>query len=100
MDQTLSEILGDEKKPRILAFNKVDAFTFEEKEEDDLTPCTRENISLEELKQTWMAKQTDLDVSFISARTGQGIEELKQFLYQRVREIHSAKTVCRLSWSC
>ncbi len=88
VDQTLSEILGDERKPRILVFNKVDAFTFEEKEEDDLTPRTRENISLEELKQTWMAKQTDLDVAFISARTGHGIEELKQLLYQRVREIH------------
>lgn len=88
VDQTLSEILGDERKPRILVFNKVDAFTFEEKEEDDLTPRTRENISLEELKQTWMAKQNDLDVAFISARTGHGIEELKQLLYQRVREIH------------
>ncbi|MBR8704179.1 hypothetical protein IX315_001859 [Porphyromonas levii] len=88
MDQTLSEILGDKKKPRILVFNKVDAFTFEEKEEDDLTPRTKENISLDELKQTWMGKQADLDVAFISARTGQGIEELKQLLYQRVREIH------------
>lgn len=88
VDQTLSEILGDEKKPRILVFNKVDAFTFEEKEEDDLTPRTKENISLDELKQTWMGKQADLDVAFISARTGQGIEELKQLLYQRVREIH------------
>ncbi|MBR8702783.1 GTPase HflX [Porphyromonas levii] len=88
VDQTLSEILGDEKKPRILVFNKVDAFTFEEKEEDDLTPRTKENISLDELKQTWMGKQADLDVAFISARTGQGIEELKQLLYQRVRNIH------------
>lgn len=88
VDQTLSEILGDKKKPRILVFNKVDAFTFEEKEEDDLTPRTKENISLDELKQTWMGKQADLDVAFISARTGQGIEELKQLLYQRVREIH------------
>ncbi|MBR8784188.1 GTPase HflX [Porphyromonas levii] len=88
VDQTLSEILGDEKKPRILVFNKVDAFTFEEKEEDDLTPRTKENISLDELKQTWMGKQADLDVAFISARTGQGIEKLKQLLYQRVRNIH------------
>ncbi|MBR8728888.1 GTPase HflX [Porphyromonas levii] len=88
VDQTLSEILGDKKKPRILVFNKVDAFTFEEKEEDDLTPRTKENISLDELKQTWMGKQADLDVAFISARTGQGIEELKQLLYQRVRNIH------------
>lgn len=88
VDQTLSEILGDEKKPRILVFNKVDAFTFEEKEEDDLTPRTKENISLEELQQTWMGKQDDQDVAFISARTGQGIEELKQLLYERVRDIH------------
>lgn len=88
VNQTLSEILGEEKKPQILVFNKVDAFTFEEKEEDDLTPRTKENISLEELKQTWMGKQADLDVAFISARTGQGIDELKQLLYERVKEIH------------
>lgn len=88
VNQTLSEILGEEKKPTILVFNKIDAFTFEEKDPDDLTPKTKENISLEELKQTWMAHQQELDVAFISAKTGQGIEELKELLYERVREIH------------
>lgn len=88
VNQTLSEILDGEKKPTILIFNKVDAFTFEPKDEDDLTPVTKENISLEELKKTWMAKQGEEDVLFISAKEGLGIEELKERLYERVKEIH------------
>lgn len=88
VNQTLSEILDVEKKPTILIFNKVDAFTFEPKDEDDLTPATKENISLEELKKTWMAKQGEEDVLFISAKEGLGIEELKERLYDRVKEIH------------
>lgn len=88
VNQTLSEILDGEKKPTILIFNKVDAFTFEPKDEDDLTPTTKENISLEELKKTWMAKQGEEDVLFISAKEGLGIEELKERLYDRVKEIH------------
>lgn len=88
VNQTLSEILDGEKKPTILIFNKVDAFTFEPKDEDDLTPATKENISLEELKKTWMAKQGEEDVLFISAKEGLGIEELKERLYERVKKIH------------
>lgn len=88
VNQTLSEILDGEKKPTILIFNKVDAFTFEPKDEDDLTPATKDNISLEELKKTWMAKQGEEDVLFISAKEGLGIEELKERLYDRVKEIH------------
>ena len=88
VNQTLSEILDGEKKPTILIFNKVDAFTFEPKDEDDLTPTTKENISLEELKKTWMAKQAGQDVLFISAKEGVGVEELKERLYERVKEIH------------
>ncbi len=88
VNQTLSEILDGEKKPTILIFNKVDAFTFEPKDEDDLTPATKENISLEELKKTWMAKQGEEDVLFISAKEGLGIEELKERLYERIKEIH------------
>lgn len=88
VNQTLSEILDGEKKPTILIFNKVDAFTFEPKDEDDLTPATKENISLEELKKTWMAKQGEEDVLFISAKEELGIEELKGRLYDRVKEIH------------
>lgn len=88
--ETLSDIIGDEKKPTILLFNKVDAFTFEEKDEDDLTPRTKENITLKEMQQTWMANKPDgvLDVLFISAKTGEGVEELKSILYERVKEIH------------
>ncbi|WP_298630325.1 GTPase HflX [uncultured Porphyromonas sp.] len=88
VNQTLSEILEGEKKPTILIFNKVDAFTFEPKDEDDLTPTTKENISLEELKKTWMAKQAGQDILFISAKEGVGVEELKDRLYERVKEIH------------
>lgn len=91
VNQTLSEILDGEKKPTILVFNKVDAFTFEEKDEDDLTPRTRENISLDEMKQTWMAKQGEGDVLFISAREGLGIDELRETLYERVKEIHVSR---------
>lgn len=90
VNQTLEEIIGEEKKPTILLFNKVDAFTFEEKEEDDLTPRTKENISLEEMQQTWMAHKPDelSAVHFISAKTGEGIDELKALLYEKVKEIH------------
>lgn len=88
--ETLNDIIGEEKKPTMLLFNKVDAFTFEEKDEDDLTPRTKDNISLEEMQQTWMANKPDgvSDVLFISAQTGEGVEELKSILYERVKEIH------------
>lgn len=90
VNETLADIMGEEKKPVILLFNKVDAFTFEEKDEDDLTPKTRENITLEEMQQTWMAHKSDgtLDVHFISAKSGEGVEEFKELLYERVKEIH------------
>ena len=73
--------------PRIVVFNKTDAFTFKEKEEDDLTPMTRENFSLEDLKKTWMARLGDNCV-FISARNRHNIEELKQVMYERIKQIH------------
>ena len=73
--------------PRIVVFNKIDAFTYTPKEEDDLTPVRRENISLEELQKTWMAKLND-DCIFISAANRTNIEALKQLLYQRVKAIH------------
>lgn len=84
---TLREINGSEDKPMILVFNKIDAFTFEPKEEGDLSPRTKRNISAEELRETWMAKMQG-DCRFISARNGEGIEELKELLYERVKEIH------------
>ena len=88
VDETLREILGGEQKPTILVFNKVDAFTYTPKDEDDLTPVLKENISLDDLKQTWMAHRDDLDVRFISAVRGDGVDELRELLYDRVKEIH------------
>lgn len=90
VNETLKDIVGEEQKPCILLFNKVDAFTFEEKDEDDLTPKTKENITLQEMQQTWMAHKLDgtLDVHFISAKSGEGVDELKELLYERVKEIH------------
>jgi len=70
-----------------VVFNKIDSFSHKEKEEDDLTPRVRENIPLEELKQTWMNKLHENCV-FISARNKDNIEELKSVLYEKVREIH------------
>lgn len=84
--QTLNDI-AKEGKPSIIVFNKTDAFSYIEKEEDDLSPKTRENISLDELKQTWMNKLHENCV-FISAKEKQNIEELKSLLYSKVKEIH------------
>lgn len=67
VEKTLQEI-DTQEKPTIIVFNKIDAFTYTPKEEDDLTPKTRENISLEELKNTWMAKLQD-NCIFVSAKT-------------------------------
>lgn len=86
VNKTLTEIDGTEK-PMLMVFNKIDAFTFVPKDEDDLTPRSRENIDLEELQQTWMNKQPENTV-FISARQKTNLEALKELLYQRVKEIH------------
>jgi len=77
-------------KPTLLVFNKVDNYSFIPKDEDDLTPKTKENISLDELKQTWMARMDD-NCLFISAREGTGIDELKSKLYEMVKEIHTKR---------
>lgn len=87
VNKTLNEVCGSTEKPMILVFNKVDAFTYVKKDEDDLTPRTRENISLEELKSTWMAKLND-NCIFISAKEKLNIEELKAKLYDMAKEIH------------
>jgi len=86
VNKTLTEIDGTEK-PMIMVFNKIDAFTFVPKDEDDLTPRSRENIDLEELKQTWMNKQPENTV-FVSAKQKTNVEALKELLYERVKEIH------------
>jgi GTP-binding protein HflX len=70
-----------------VVFNKIDAFTYTPKEEDDLTPIKRENISLEELQKTWMAKLHD-DCIFISALQKTNIDELKSLFYDRIKAIH------------
>ena len=77
-------------KPTIMAFNKIDAFDYVEKEEDDLTPKTKENWSLEDWRRTWMAKQ-DLDVLFVSAVKKENIDTLRETLYTRVKEIHAKR---------
>lgn len=89
VNQTLTE-LGCADKPQFVVFNKVDAYRWVEKEEDDLTPSTKENISLDELKRTWMAKLND-DCLFISAKERLNVEELRDTLYKRVRQLHVQK---------
>lgn len=87
VENTLREITAGEEKPYLLVFNKLDAFSWVPKEDDDLSPVKRENITPEELKKTWMAKLGP-DCLFISAKNGTGVEELKRILYERVKEIH------------
>lgn len=87
VDKTLREVCNGADKPMIMVFNKIDAFTYTPKDENDLTPQTRENISLYELKRMWMSRLPH-DCVFISARTGANIDELKNMLYQRAKEIH------------
>lgn len=86
VNKTLQEI-NKAEKPVILVFNKIDAFSYTPKDEDDLLPVQRENYSLEELKKTWMANLQG-DCVFISARNKDNINELKALLYKKVKEIH------------
>lgn len=86
VNQTLREI-NHEDKPMILIFNKIDAFTYTPKDEDDLSPMKRENFSLEELKKTWMAKLHD-NCLFISATDKTNVDEMREMLYERVKAIH------------
>lgn len=87
VNQTLREVCNGADKPTILVFNKIDAFTYTPKDADDLTAVTRENISLDELRATWMARLGDNCV-FISARNATNVDELRSLLYARAREIH------------
>ena len=89
VEKTLAD-LGCSDKSSMIIFNKVDAYTFTPKDPDDLTPATKENLSLADLKQTWMARLGS-DCIFISARERQNIDELKRLLYTRVRELHVQK---------
>ena len=89
VERTLGD-LGCSDKPSMIIFNKIDAYTYMEKEEDDLTPRTKENTTLPELMNTWMAKMNG-DCLFISAREKTNIEELKTTIYNKVRELHVQK---------
>ena len=86
VNETMSDI-GGLDKPTIIVFNKVDAFTYEKKEEDDLLPKTRENYSLEDLKRMWMSKVDDPTV-YISAFKKINTEELKEVLYEHIKKTH------------
>jgi GTP-binding protein HflX len=84
--ETLTEIDAG-NKPTIIVFNKIDAYSWVEKDEDDLTPPTKENITLDVLKKSWMGKSED-PVIFISATRKNNWEELKKMMYEKVKEIH------------
>lgn len=89
VDKTVAD-LGASGKPTMIVFNKIDAYTCVEKAEDDLTPRAKENITLDELMRTWMAKLND-NCIFISAREKTNMEELKSLIYAKVRELHVQK---------
>ena len=93
VNKTLEE-LGCAEKPMMMVFNKIDAYQWVEKEPDDLTPPTKENISLEELEHTWMAKvrnEDGIEPLFISAREKINIDELRDTFYKKVRELRVQK---------
>ena len=87
VNRTLADVCGSADKPMIMVFNKVDAFTYTPKDADDLTPARRENLPLDDLKQSWMSRMGE-DAVFISARKGINIDELKHKLYERAKQIH------------
>ena len=87
--QTLADI-GAADKPVFLIFNKIDAYRYTPKDEDDLTPATRENVSLDELKRSWIAR-ANTPCIFISAAEKIGIDKLRTDLYGMVREIHQGR---------
>ncbi len=86
VNETINEI-DKVEKPHILVFNKIDAYTFTPKEENDLTPIQKENISLDELKKTWMSKLGDKNCVFISAENKENIDDLKAILYEEVKRV-------------
>lgn len=87
VNQTIGEIDSTDK-PTLLVFNKIDAYNYVKKEEDDLTPKVHKNYSLEELKQTWMAKDDNVTCLFISAGKKTNWDEFKNTLYQKIRDLH------------
>ena len=89
VEKTIAD-LGAGGKPMMIVFNKIDAYTYVQKDEDDLTPKTKENLTLDELMHTWMARLND-NCIFISAKEKTNLEELKDVVYKKVRELHVQK---------
>ena len=89
VNQTLKE-LGCSDKPSLIVFNKIDNYHWVDKEPDDLTPPTKENVTLDELKKTWMARENE-NCIFISAKDKENIDEFREVIYKRVRELHVQK---------
>jgi len=89
VNQTLADI-GSANKHTIMVFNKIDAYSFVEKEEDDLMPSTKENISLDELMKTWMAKENHPCI-FISAKKKSNLQEFRQLIYDEVKQVHAER---------
>ncbi len=89
VNNTLKD-LGCADKPTILIFNKIDNYHWTEKDPEDLTPATKENVTLDELRHTWMARLGD-DCIFVSAREKENVDELRDVLYKKVRQLHVQK---------
>ena len=93
VQQTLNDVIAGSRDhetkdiPRVVVFNKIDNFTYVPKEEDDLTPIQRENLSLEDLRKTWIARLGE-DSIFISAKNKDNIDALRALLYERIKAIH------------
>jgi GTP-binding protein HflX len=89
VNETLKEIGAGDKK-MIMVFNKIDAYRYVHKDEDDLAPATKENLTLDELKKSWMARN-NATAMFISAKRKENIDEFKDLLYRQVKEIHAIR---------
>jgi len=87
VNETLRD-LESADKPLIVVFNKIDSFSYSVKDEDDLTPATRENFSLDDLKKSWMASDKNHKTIFISAKTKENLDEFRKLLYEEVKRIH------------
>ncbi|MCM1293468.1 MAG: GTPase HflX [Bacteroides sp.] len=90
VNRTLNEVCDGADKPMIMVFNKIDAFKYVPKDDDDLTPRSRENIPLEELEATWMSRMGD-DAVFISAKKGINIDQLKEKIYEKAKQVHMTR---------
>ncbi|MBD5195627.1 MAG: GTPase HflX [Bacteroidales bacterium] len=90
VNKTLADVCRASDKPMIMVFNKIDAFTYTPKDADDLTPLKRENLSLDDFRNTWMSRM-DNNCVFISAKEKINIDELKDLLYQKAKEIHTMR---------